>query len=245
MVGYGRKVPTGRYPTTENVDENLELAYAISIHKAQGSEFAHTFVVVPASKGRGLSPELLYTALTRASRHCTLLVERDVGSLLEARRRENAQTPQIASSLFRLHVPKPLLLDRRGWYEAGKIHDALSGDMVRSKSEVIIANLLHKGGAPFYYEKLLLAGDGTMRLPDFTLSCRGEAFYWEHLGLLDQTQYAAELERKRAWYQRWFPDRLVVTQEGPKLSHDAERLIQGLQSGDLDILRNFAPHAAT
>lgn len=113
---------------------------------------------------------------TRANRHCTLLVERDVGSLLEGRRRENAQTPQIASSLFRLHVPEPLLLDRRGWYEAGKIHEALSGDMVRSKSEVIIGNLLHKQGTAFYYEKILLAGDGTIRLPDFTLSCRGETY---------------------------------------------------------------------
>jgi exodeoxyribonuclease V alpha subunit len=241
-VGYGRSVPTGgKYWRTENVEENLELAYAVSIHKAQGSEFDNTFVVIPASKGRGLSPELVYTALTRASRHCTLLIERDVGSLLEARRRENAQTPQISSSLFKLHVPQQLLLDRRAWYEEGKIHEALSGDMVRSKSEVIIANLLHKHETPFYYDKMLLAGDGTMRLPDFTVTCRGETYYWEHLGLLDQTSYANEWARKRAWYERWFPGQLVATIEGSKLSNAVERLINALRAPDIDIIRQYAP----
>ncbi|MDB5964575.1 MAG: Viral (Superfamily 1) helicase [Polaromonas sp.] len=241
-VGYGKGVPTGgKFPRTEKVEDNLELAYTVSVHKAQGSEFAQTFVVIPAIKGRSLSPELVYTALTRASRHCTLLIERDVGSLLEARRRENAQTPQISSSLFRLRVPKPLLLQRSGWYEAGKIHEALSGDMVRSKSEVIIANLLHQNETPFFYEMMLLADDGTMRLPDFTVVVRGEKYFWEHLGLLDQTKYAREWDLKRSWYERWFPGRLVVTLEGAKLSHDAKKLVDGLRSGDLDVIDAFAP----
>ena len=105
-------------------EDNLELAYAVSIHKAQGSEFAHTFVIIPASGKRPVSAELVYTALTRASRHCTLLLERDVTSLLDARRRENAQTPQINSFLFSVHVAKPALTHRRGWYKSGKIHEA-------------------------------------------------------------------------------------------------------------------------
>jgi exodeoxyribonuclease V alpha subunit len=242
-VGYGKSVPAGpnRW-RTEKVEDNLELAYAVSIHKAQGSEFAHTFVIVPAGKGRPLSPELIYTALTRASRHCTLLIERDVRSLLEARRRENAQTPQINSSLFRMHISNPLLLNRRGWYEAGKIHEALSGDMVRSKSEVIISNLLHKGDIPFRYEQLLLAADGTPRLPDFTLTSQGETYYWEHLGMMDQTTYANEWTRKHAWYSEWFPGRLLVTREGPQLSSDAENLIAALRTGDLETIRGYAPN---
>ena len=52
--------------------------------------------------------------------------------------RENAQTPQINSYLFAMHIAKEVLINRRGWYEAGKIHEALSGDMLRSKSERII-----------------------------------------------------------------------------------------------------------
>jgi len=41
----------------------LELAYASTIHKAQGSEFGMTFIVIP-NPCRLLSRELLYTALT-------------------------------------------------------------------------------------------------------------------------------------------------------------------------------------
>lgn len=233
-VGYGKDVPHGgRYKRTESVEENLELAYAVSIHKAQGSEFGHTFVIIPASDKRAVSAELVYTALTRASRHCTLLLENDVTSLLDARRRENAQTPQINSSLFVLHVAKPALRDRRGWYEAGKIHEALSGDMLRSKSEVIIANLLHDREIPFKYEMPLLAGDGTIKLPDFTISWKGETLFWEHLGLLDLSDYAQQWKDKRAWYDQWFPGRLITTEEGPQLSKTASETIQAITQGNV------------
>lgn len=45
----------------------LELAYALTVHKAQGSEFGVVFVILP-KRTRLLSRELLYTALTRSSR---------------------------------------------------------------------------------------------------------------------------------------------------------------------------------
>lgn len=76
------------------------------------------------------------------------------------------------------------------------------GQMVRFKVEVIISNLLHQYGVPFFYERLLLADDGTMRLPDFTVQCRGETYFWEHLGLLDQTIHTNEWAIKRAWYEK-------------------------------------------
>lgn len=225
-VGYGRDVPHDKnYKRKESVEENLELAYAVSIHKAQGSDFAHTFVIIPSSANRPVSAELVYTALTRASRHCTLLLQRDIASLMDARRRENAQTPKINSFLFELHIAKEALSNRRGWYEAGKIHEALSGDMLRSKSEVIIANLLHERNVPFKYEQPLFAGDGTLRLPDFTITWAGKTYYWEHLGRLDLTDYAEEWKQKRVWYERWFPGQLVTTEEDAKLSNAAVELI--------------------
>jgi hypothetical protein len=230
-VGYGKDVPHDKsYKLTESVEDNLELAYAVSIHKAQGSEFAHTFVIVPSSAKNPVSAELVYTALTRASRHCTLLIQRDITSLLDARRRENAQTPQINSFLFTLHAASVPLANRRGWYEAGKIHEALSGDMLRSKSEVIIANLLHERVIPFRYEQPLFAGDGTIRLPDFTITWAGRTYYWEHLGRLDLADYADEWKHKRAWYERWFPGQLVTTEEGPTLSSAAAELIAKITS---------------
>ena len=65
--------------------------------------------------------------------------------------------------------------------------------MVRSKSEVIIANMLFDREVPFLYERPLYAPDGSFYLPDFTITWRGEQFFWEHLGLL----YSDEYRRRR------------------------------------------------
>ena len=207
-VGYGSELSAnGGF---ESVEDNLELAYAISVHKAQGSEFNHTYVLVPQSKGRSLSSELLYTALTRARQHCTLFVQGDVSTLLSARRPENTQTGLINSSLFDgFFRPVPdELINRKGWYEEGRIHRALSDDMVRSKSELVIANLLHERGVPFAYEILLRAPDGTMYLPDFTITWQGERWFWEHWGMMSSNAYQEHRERKIAWYDKHFPGRL-------------------------------------
>ncbi len=43
-----------------------ETAYAMTVHKSQGSEFERAVLILPALPGRGLSRELLYTGATRA-----------------------------------------------------------------------------------------------------------------------------------------------------------------------------------
>jgi len=48
-----------------------EPALALTVHKAQGSQYAHVLLLVPPSRQR--DPRLLYTGLTRA-RHQALLV---------------------------------------------------------------------------------------------------------------------------------------------------------------------------
>ena len=97
--------------------------------------------------------------------------------------------------------------------------------MVRSKSEVIIANMLHDRGIPFLYECPLYAPDGTFYLPDFTITWQGEKWYWEHLGLMEKEEYKNHWETKREWYEKYFPGRLVTTVESPNLSKDALDLI--------------------
>lgn len=205
-----------RYLPDQSVEDNLELGYAISVHKAQGSEFDRIYVVIPASKRQLLSQELLYTALTRGKRHCTLLIQRDAGALIDMRRRERCWLSRINSSLLGWHVAPPQLLKLEGWYESGKIHEALSRDMVRSKSEVIIANMLHERNISFFYEKPLFAPDGTMYLPDFTLVWQGEEIYWEHIGRLTDPIYAEKWEAKKAWYAKFFPGKLKISYERSK-----------------------------
>ncbi len=47
-----------------------ETAFAITVHKSQGSEFDHILLVLPPADAPVISRELLYTALTRAREQC-------------------------------------------------------------------------------------------------------------------------------------------------------------------------------
>jgi ATP-dependent exoDNAse (exonuclease V) alpha subunit len=57
---------------SDDGDASLELAYALTIHKAQGSEFDIVFLVLPRSPLM-LTRELLYTALTRQKEKVVIL----------------------------------------------------------------------------------------------------------------------------------------------------------------------------
>jgi len=52
---------------------SVESLYAMTIHKAQGSQFRSVVVVLPATNSQVLTRELLYTAITRAQSHLTLV----------------------------------------------------------------------------------------------------------------------------------------------------------------------------
>jgi len=175
----------------------LELAYAITIHKSQGSEFGRTFVVVP-SPCRLLSRELLYTALTRQRHHVTILHQGDVSELQQYSKASFSEAAARITNLFR--DPEPVEIEGR-FLEAGLIHRTRGGISVRSKSEVIIADLLYSKKIDFEYEKPLEI-DGERKLPDFTIvdSDSGVTHYWEHLGMLQRPSYRRKWEAKKAWY---------------------------------------------
>lgn len=50
----------------------VETAFAMTVHKSQGSEFAHTLLVLPEHDNPVLSQELVYTGITRARRALTV-----------------------------------------------------------------------------------------------------------------------------------------------------------------------------
>lgn len=52
---------------------HVETAYAMTVHKAQGSEFSHTVLVLPRERGAMIARELIYTGITRASARFTLV----------------------------------------------------------------------------------------------------------------------------------------------------------------------------
>ncbi len=62
---------------------NVETAYAMTVHKSQGSEFSHVVLVLPDQISQVLTRELIYTGITRAKLDFTLL-ESQVGVLGQA-----------------------------------------------------------------------------------------------------------------------------------------------------------------
>ena len=64
-----------KWVLASRLPKSIQTAFALTIHKSQGSEFKHTMVVLDASAQKLLSQELLYTAITRAKTVVSLLVE--------------------------------------------------------------------------------------------------------------------------------------------------------------------------
>jgi exodeoxyribonuclease V alpha subunit len=52
--------------------DSVETVFAMTVHKSQGSEFAHVLLVIPAQESPVLTRELAYTGLTRAKKRPTL-----------------------------------------------------------------------------------------------------------------------------------------------------------------------------
>ena len=89
------------------------------------------------------------------------------------------------------------------------------GLLVRSKSELLIAEMLYKYGIEFRYEQVYhlpglppMAADFTIRRAD------GKLFIWEHEGLVNSRSYLARQQRKAECYSKlgYVPwDNLIIT----------------------------------
>lgn len=55
--------------------DSLNLAYAITVHSSQGSQWDRVICTFDTSMWMLLNVEILYTAITRASKHCTVIAE--------------------------------------------------------------------------------------------------------------------------------------------------------------------------
>lgn len=81
------------------------------------------------------------------------------------------------------------------------------GEMVRSKSEVIIANLLNQNRKHILYKyerplEVMVVGKAYTIYPDFTIINlhTGKIYYWEHAGRMDDPKYADDFVRKMHTY---------------------------------------------
>ena len=182
----------------EDSETPIELAYSITIHKSQGSDFDTVILVLPKS-GRILTRELIYTALTRAKKKLILLIQDNVQWLWEKTKPQASILAQRNSNMFEQLVARENKVSIP--YVEGLIHRTKDPNlMVRSKSEVIIANELISAGLKFKYEELFKR-DGHQCLPDFTfVDLSDEIIIWEHLGMLTVPEYKASWEKKLKFY---------------------------------------------
>ncbi len=183
-----------------NEDGNpiLELAYALTVHKAQGSEFGTVILVLP-NPCRLLSREMLYTALTRQKNRVVILHQGSRSDLRRYISDEYSETARRLTNLF--GPPSPVVINNR-FFEDKLIHRTARGLMVQSKSEVIIADHLSRREIEFLYNQPLTM-DGATRYPDFTIEDAesGQNYYWEHCGMLHVPSYRRRWEAKLAWYK--------------------------------------------
>ncbi|TGU88636.1 exodeoxyribonuclease V subunit alpha [Acinetobacter pittii] len=63
-----------KWVAANRLPKSIQSAFALTIHKSQGSEFTHTAVVLDQAAKNLLSQELIYTAITRAKKVVSLLV---------------------------------------------------------------------------------------------------------------------------------------------------------------------------
>lgn len=110
------------------------------------------------------------------------------------------------------------------------------GIRVRSKSEVIIADILEENAIPFLYEKPLFL-DAVVFHPDFTLLDIKERkeIYWEHFGLMDDMEYRNSAFSKIRKYEEnglYQHDSLIWTFETGKYPlniKDIRKMVKGMK----------------
>jgi len=101
------------------------------------------------------------------------------------------------------------------------IYPTRRGEMVRTKSEAMIADMYYDLDIPYKYEcPVLLADKKTSKYPDFTLLHRKmrKVFYHEHLGMLDDSGYLKDNMIKLAQYRKigiYTGNNLILTHEIP------------------------------
>ncbi|MCI8632164.1 MAG: hypothetical protein HFE64_01585 [Lachnospiraceae bacterium] len=109
-------------------------------------------------------------------------------------------------------------------------HATDRGDLVASKSEEIIANLLFSRGIRYEYEKPMTIGNWHLK-PDFTVWRRdGTMLIWEHAGLMHLEDYAKKFRKKLMIYEEagFVPQRnLIITMDenGAFSAEEARRMI--------------------
>lgn len=118
-------------------------------------------------------------------------------------------------------------------HQLSRIYTTADGNHVRSKSEVIISDLLYKAGIEYKYEQKLFYDNSHWIEPDFTITTRSnKTYYWEHVGLLGKEDYDTDWTKKLKIYTEFFPGQLLKTYESGVIAQDADNMVNKIRELD-------------
>lgn len=205
-------------------EEGYDLAYAISVHRSQGSDFKNVFLVIPR-KSTLLSKELIYTALTRSKFRLFLFIQNNEENLLLTARRTSHLLGRN-TSIFQSPID----------HKAKLVPDP-HGKPVKSRIEYIIHQTLQRSGLKFEYEEALSLAKRDYDIhPDFTIELRnGKRIFWEHLGMLDVRKYFKDWQQRVVDYQdHGLFDQVVTTDDLDGIKQEKiDAVIDAIRTGNL------------
>lgn len=120
------------------------------------------------------------------------------------------------------------------FYIDEKKYQTKQGEYVRSKSELLIANLYYEMGIPYKYEYPLRLSNGKVKYPDFTIldTKNRKEIYHEHMGLLGDENYRKANFNKLMEYSKngiYSGKNLILTfetAENPIDIHAVKRMLE-------------------
>lgn len=99
-------VAIGKIVVPYRMWSNIELGYAITVHKFQGSQADHVIFGVDSSAYSLATRELLYTGITRAKGLCELIAQTGVLRMATSREQVSKKQTHLKSSLYESAHPK-------------------------------------------------------------------------------------------------------------------------------------------
>ncbi len=132
--------------------------------------------------------------------------------------RKDMVTPLVVSDEMFVKKWEQESYETNPYYPEEKVYSTKKDELVRSKSEVLLADMYYELGIPYRYEAKLQFPNGKIKYPDFTIlkTSTREVLYHEHLGLLDDETYRQTNLIKLDEYRRngiFVGKNLIITYE--------------------------------
>lgn len=152
---------------------------------------------------------IFYVAMTRAKYHLVISNSKSRTLFGSSKTYEKSNFLKLshdsslvkeAENLYEIEIkpPKVDITNKGNYLSDGRVFQTVTGELVRSKSEMLLANEFTRLGILYEYEQP--AENVSNALPDFILSDYGNVIV-EHLGLMNDAEYLRRWHEKAKKYE--------------------------------------------